>query len=180
MEEKKESESTKPDELETVETYKTADERGKFNGVVRHWFAAYNPVCFFSALCVLAGVFFVSRGLMEMKWRNSEIILNGVVQLYEFLLIGAAFLLFNFTRQKRQAVILALLEMCFILDWTFRTEVLIGLGKTGIIVSTFWAALFGVKLFFMMRIFGIVKRFSMLIPAVSAGVAICLTPHLIA
>ncbi len=51
------------------------------------------PPYFFSALCVLFGMFLVSQGLREMEWKQGQIILTVVIQCYEILLIAGAALL---------------------------------------------------------------------------------------
>ena len=85
------------------------------------WFVEYNPLYFFSALCVLAGVLLVSRALPEAGLEGGRLILAGVVQLYELLLIGAAALLFRVAGQRRPAVMLAIVAIPFLFDWTFQT-----------------------------------------------------------
>jgi hypothetical protein len=110
------------------------------------WFVQYNPLYFFSALCVLAGVLLISRSLPEVGLDRGRLFLAGVVQLYELLLIGAAALLFRAAGQRRPAVMLAIVAIPFLFDWTFQTETLSVVGEAGIIAAAVWAALVPIKM----------------------------------
>jgi len=39
------------------------------------WFVQYNPLFFFSAFCILTGVFFMSQGLKDVAWKQGEFLL---------------------------------------------------------------------------------------------------------
>ena len=69
--------------------------RERMRSLLHCWFVQYNPLYFFSALCVLIGMFLVSLGLDALDWVRGQIILSLVIQLYEFLLIAGAALLFR-------------------------------------------------------------------------------------
>src|SRR5690348_13666898 len=96
-----------------------------------YWFVKYNPFYFFSALCILSGVFLVSRELQPDQITTGKFLLAATVQVYEFFLIFACALLFRGLNQHRPAVILGLLEVLFLFDCTCETEALISLGQTG-------------------------------------------------
>ncbi|MHC4915642.1 MAG: hypothetical protein ACYTGB_09135 [Planctomycetota bacterium] len=113
------------------------------SGIVHHWFVRYNPLYFFSALCVLGGVFLVSHGLGP-RAREGRLALAATVQVYELLLLAGAALLYRGARQTRPAVILAMLEVFFLFDWSFQTEFLAAAG--GPAAGGFWLALAGVKI----------------------------------
>ena len=86
----------------------------KLRKKLNYWFVQYNPLYFFSALCVLFGVFLISKGLPELDWRKGQSLLTAVMQFYEILLIAGAALLVRMAGQYRPAVILALIEIFFI------------------------------------------------------------------
>jgi hypothetical protein len=117
------------------------------------WFVQYNPLYFFSALCVLAGVLLISGSLPEAGLDRGRLYLAGVVQLYELLLIGAAALLFRAAGQRRPAVMLAIVAIPFLFDWTFQTETLSVVGEGGIIAVSVWAALVPIKMLLLARTF---------------------------
>ncbi len=99
-----------------------SDTGGWFQHVVYDWFVRYNPLYFFSALCVLLGMYFVSQGLEAMEWTAGQLLLSRVIQVYEILLIAGAALLFRGAKLSRPAVILGIMEMVFLFDCTFRAE----------------------------------------------------------
>ncbi len=119
-------------------------------GVLHRWFVYFNPLYFFSALCVLGGVFLVSHGLGP-RAREGRLALAATVQVYELLLLAGAALLHRGARQTRPAVILALLEVFFLFDWSFQTETLAAVGGPG--AAGFWLALAGLKLAALAAIF---------------------------
>jgi len=91
--------------------------------LLHRWFVEYNPAYFASALCLLAGIFLISDGMGGAEERSGEIWLFGIVQLYELLLIGGAAFLYRVLHQRRPAVVLAIVEMVYLLDPTMQTEV---------------------------------------------------------
>jgi hypothetical protein len=103
----------------------------------------YNPLYFFSALCVLGGVFLVSRGLGP-RARDGRLALAVTVQVYELLLLAGAALLHRGARQTRPAVILAMVQVFFLFDWSFQTEFLAAAG--GPAAAGLWLALAVIKL----------------------------------
>ncbi|MHC5079617.1 MAG: hypothetical protein ACYTHN_11390 [Planctomycetota bacterium] len=142
------------------------------------WFVQYNPLYFFSVLCVLTGVYFVSRGFEEMGWKLGEFILTDIVQAYEFLVIAGAALLSRVARQKRPAVILGLLEVFLLFDSTLRTEALAAVGWPGIVGSALWWLLVPSKLLVLIWIFQLRFRFSLFLPPLAALWVIAFGPHI--
>ena len=104
----------------------------------------YNPLYFASALCVLAGVYLITHGLVD--WPTGQLVLGGVIQLYELLVIAGTALLLRRLGQPRPAVILALLATFFLLDPTLRTEGLVTVGRAGVWISAAWVISAGAKL----------------------------------
>jgi len=45
----------------------------RFKKKLHYWFVQYNPLYFFSAFCVLLGVFLISQGLEELGWKNGPL-----------------------------------------------------------------------------------------------------------
>jgi len=109
-------------------------------------FVQYNPLYFFSALCVLGGMFFVSVGLREMDWTRGQLWLTLVIQGYELLVIAGAALIFRTTFQKRPAVILCIIAVVFLFDCTFRTEVATTLEQANRFVAGGWFVMVILKL----------------------------------
>ncbi len=129
------------------------DLRERVRQIVYDWFVRYNPLYFFSALCILFGTYLVSQGLVSVGWLRGQVLLTGVIQVYEILLIAAAAFLFRKLGQNRAATILGLMEVVFLFDPTFRIEVAATLdqvtatpGNVGHILAIIWAVLVGVKL----------------------------------
>jgi hypothetical protein len=117
----------------------------------RRWFIQYNPLYFASALLVLAGVFLASAGLSDNL--RSHALLAGAAQLYEFALLGAAWLLLRWTRQKRPAVILGIVAFIFLFDAALFSERLASLGRGALWLSAALALLALAKLKLLERIF---------------------------
>jgi len=44
----------------------------KLREKLHYWFIQYNPLYFFSALCILFGVFLISKGLPELNWQRGN------------------------------------------------------------------------------------------------------------
>ncbi len=118
----------------------------QFRQVIQRWFISYNPLYFFSAFCVLGGMYLVSFGLEEMLWTRGQLMLSGIVQCYEFLLIGSAALLYRRVSLARPAVILGLIELSFLFDCTFRAEIFTSVDFSGTLLTAFWIALSVAKL----------------------------------
>ena len=144
---------------------------------LNYWFVQYNPLYFFSALCVLFGLFLISKGLKEVDWSAGQLILSGVMQFYEILLIAGGALLFLVARQKRPAVILGIIEIFFLFDCTFRTELMTTLSHVGIWISVAWFVLVAVKLFVLTWLFRLkTSPVAIIVPALAAAV-IAGMPH---
>src|SRR4051794_33204172 len=83
------------------------------------WFVQYNPLFTMSALCVLGGVLLLSRHLQT---NNDDVTLglSFVVELYQWLLIGTAGLLFRRLNEHRPGVILGIIAVVFLVDPTLQ------------------------------------------------------------
>src|SRR5437868_11483742 len=81
---------------------------------IHYWFVKYNPFFFFSALCILAGIYIISMELGKTATQSSKLALAGVLHSYEILLIAGSALLFRTAGKKRPALILAMLEIVFL------------------------------------------------------------------
>jgi hypothetical protein len=127
--------------------------RARFSRLLHYWFIQYNPLYFFSALCILFGVFLVSRGLREVEWEKGQILLTAVMQVYEIFLITGSAILFRKAGQFRPAVILGLLQVFFIFDCTLRTETMVTAGLVGRIITVAWIAMVPLKLIALAWIF---------------------------
>lgn len=114
--------------------------------LINYWFVKYNPFYFFSALCILSGVFLISRELNQQSLITGKFALAATVQTYEFFLVFGCVLLFRKLGQHRPAVILGLLEVLFIFDSTCETELLMSLGKIGLLLTFLWSTLIVVKI----------------------------------
>jgi hypothetical protein len=99
--------------------------------LLRYWFVQFNPLYFISAFCVLYGVFLVARNISTLDPASPEraqLVLFGVIQAYEALIIGGAAFLVNRAHAVRPAVLLTLLEAVFLFDCTFRLESIVFIG----------------------------------------------------
>ncbi len=126
--------------------------------LIHYWFVQYNPLYFFSALCVLGGVYFLALELdgntvagTNRDWSLGQVFLFAVIQLYELLLISAAGFLVHKVGLIRPAIILMMLEGLFLFDCTFRLETISHLGVTGSVVSVVWVGLAPVKVWLLGR-----------------------------
>lgn len=86
------------------------------------WFVQYNPLFTASALLVLAGVFLVSRGVAAGS--GAVLVVDGVLDVYQWLLIGTAALLYRRLLERRPAVILGVIALVFLVDPTFELSTL--------------------------------------------------------
>jgi hypothetical protein len=150
------------------------------NKKLHYWFVQYNPLYFFSALCILFGMFLISRGLEELDWRQGQLLLTAVMQLYEIVLLIGGALLFRVKGHFRPAVILGLIEMFFLFDCTFRTEMMTTIGTVGGITSVLWVALVGFKLMALIWVFRLSVSFCVVIITMLAALGIAGVPHALA
>ena len=118
---------------------------GVRDGLIYYWFVQYNPFYFFSAACVLMGMYLAASELTD--WYVGQLVLAGVMVLYELLLLAGAVLLFRRAKQRRPAVILGLAVVFFLLDPTLRTEGVTALGPAGVVATLLWTFLAVFKLF---------------------------------
>lgn len=152
----------------------------RVRNLIHRWFVLYNPLYFFSALCVLTGVFLVGRSLHEGGGSGASPFLDAAVQSYEFLVIGAAALLFRRAGTRRAAVILGLLSLPFLFDVTLRTESFVHAEPWGRLTALVWTALVPMKLLLLGRAFHLrLDGRDLLVPLLAAAGVAC-GPHLIA
>lgn len=145
--------------------------------LLHYWFVQYNPLYFFSALCILFGMFLISRGLTELGWQQGQLLLTAAMQLYEILLIIGGALLFRMAGLRRPAVILGLMEVFFLFDCTFQTEMMSTLGLFGLITGAGWLAMVALKLSAIIWVFRLKVSASVLIVPVLSALAIAGVPH---
>lgn len=150
-----------------------------FEALLHYWFIQYNPLYFFSALCMLGGMFLLSRGLTELDWHGGQLFLTGVVQTYEIIIIAGAALLFRTEGQRRPAVILGVMEIFFLFDGTFRTEMIASLGSHGLVWAGAWIALTALKLWAMVWAFRLKISVSAFLLPLLAALGIALFPQLL-
>jgi hypothetical protein len=144
---------------------------------LHYWFVQYNPLYFFSALCVLFGMFLFSRGLGQMGWKEGQLLLTAVSQLYEILLIIGAGLLFRVAGQFRPAVILGLIEVFFLLDCTFRIELMTTLGGLGVVATVAWVYLVAIKLNLLVWVFRLKVSAAAIVIPILAAIGLAGVPH---
>jgi len=125
-----------------------------FNRIER-WFFTYNPWCFFSALCVLFGVYLVSEGIDEFRWIRGQMLLSGVLQGYDFLVIIGSALLFRHSSNRRSSVFMAMLGLFLLLDFSFRNETYSNIPTYGTLATGVWLILTVLKGLLLTRIFRI-------------------------
>ncbi|MBN1673709.1 MAG: hypothetical protein JXR37_21860 [Kiritimatiellae bacterium] len=157
----------------------SSDLQRRWRELLQYWFVRYNPLYFFSALCVLGGVFLMSRGIDLAGVAHGPLMLAGVMEVYQFLILAGAALLYWRTPQKRPAVILGVMQVFFLFDCTFQTEALGACGLPGAMASAVWALLFGVKLFALILIFGLVPSGPAFFLPLLAGLGVAAAPHLL-
>ena len=147
--------------------------------LLHYWFVQYNPLFFFSAACILLGVYEVSLGLQEMDWRAGQFGLAATVQAYELLLIGAAALLFRRATQRRPAIVLALLQLVFLFDTTLQTEILGTLGGAGLAAGLIWIVSVPLKLSWLRWVFRLNTSPEFLVVPTLAALGIAAMPHVL-
>ncbi|MDP2344012.1 MAG: hypothetical protein Q8O67_23845 [Deltaproteobacteria bacterium] len=105
------------------------------------WFVQYNPMFTASALCVLGGVFLLSRGWVSSS--DGVALLTGVLEAYQWLVIGVAGLLYRRLLERRPAVFLGVMQLGFMIDPTLQLGALAESGDG--VGSALWVVSFGLK-----------------------------------
>jgi hypothetical protein len=173
--------SSEPGAADFSQETEQAPEAEPFDGfreraqqILYEWFVQYNPLYFFSALCVLGGMFLISIGLQEMDWTRGQLWLTGVMQCYEILVIAGAALMFRKAFRKRPSVILGLMAVTFLFDCTFRTEAATTLDQYNQLTAGIWLALVVVKVLLLLWVFHLkISRSALLIIVLlSTGIAV--------
>ncbi len=143
--------------------------------LLHYWFVQYNPLYFFSALCVLLGMFLITRELPQLNWQQGHIFASAVMQAYELMLISGAALLFRGASQYRPSVILGLLAVFFMFDCTLLTE---GFATTSLIYAIVWICMIPIKITVLVYAFRLKASWAFWVIPVLAGSGIAVTPHL--
>lgn len=143
------------------------------------WFIEYNPLYFTSALCFVFGVYLVSTGMRQINWLDGQLLLTAVIECYEFLLLAASFILYRIAGLRRPAVILAVINICFLFDCTYQTEHISANPDFGLIATALWIAAVAVKLRAMAWIFRLQVSTSGYAIAVLAAAGMAAAPHLL-
>ena len=143
------------------------------------WFVQYNPLYFFSTLCVMGGVFLISNGLERVAAHGGTLVLAFVVQAYEVLLLIGAALLFRVAGERRPAVIMGVLELFFLFDWVFQSEAVSTLTAGALTVGMLWVSLAVLKLMVLTWIFRLRVTFNLMLAAVLTLVGIGAGPQLL-
>jgi len=149
----------------------------RLNRLFYRWFVLYNPLYFISALCFVFGVYLVSKGMNQINWIDGQIILTAVIEFYEILLLAGSFLLYRIASLRRPAVILAIINICFLFDCTYQIEHISSVPYFGQISTVIWIILFALKLAALTWIFRLkVPLVGYIIP-ILAAVGIAVPPH---
>lgn len=95
-----------------------------------------NPFYLFSAVCMLVGCYVLSHDLgLHPTESQKQLILLGVVNVYEVMLIGLALYLITRRRLFRDGKILLLIESLFLVDVTFLGNELVTTGSRAATVA---------------------------------------------
>lgn len=113
--------------------------------LLHRWFVQYNPIYLVSAMLVLGGMITAARGLAHEGSLYGPLGIAVIAEVYALALIGGAALLTRI-RQRRPAVLLAIITIAYQSDLTLHTETCAFLGSVGVAASVGWLALFVVKL----------------------------------
>lgn len=103
------------------------------------WFVQYDPMFTASALCVLGGVLLASRALGD----GAGVALTAVLELYQWLVIGTAAVLYRRLHEHRSAAILGLVALVLLVDPTLQVSALAD-GER-VLPTLVWLALFALK-----------------------------------
>ena len=143
------------------------------------WFVEYNPLYFASALCFVFGVFLVSRGMNQINWLDGQLLLTAVIESYEILLLAGSYLLYRIAGLRRPAVILAIINICFLFDCTYQTEHISTVPGLAELATFTWIVTFAAKLIALALIFRLrVPWIGYAIPILAAA-GIAVGPHLL-
>lgn len=124
--------------------------------LLHRWFVTYNPLYLVSAMLVLVGLQLTSAGVA----RDGGVHSLGVpllAELYSFTLLGGIAVLLR-RGLTRSAVQLALLVVLYQGDLTLHTETCALAGRGGLPLALAWLGLFGAKLAWLARMFGLRLR----------------------
>jgi hypothetical protein len=143
--------------------------------LLHYWFVQYNPLYFFSALCVLLGMFLIARELPQLNWQQGHIFASAVMQVYELILIAGAALLFRGASQYRPSVILGLLAVFFMFDCTLLTE---GLAEVSPLYTAVWVCMIPLKITALAYAFRLRLSWAFRVIPFLAGSGIAVVPHL--
>ena len=147
----------------------------RLHQLLHYWFVQYNPLYFFSALCVLLGMFLINRELPQLNWSRGLIFTSAVMQGYELMLIAGAALLFRGASQYRPSVILGLLAIFFMFDCTLQTE---GLATVSLLYAVVWSGMIPVKITALVYAFRLRPSWAFWVIPTLAGSCIAVVPHL--
>jgi len=136
------------------------------------WFVQYNPLFTASALCVLGGVLLVGRALGD----SSVALLTGVVELYQWLVIGTAGLLYRRLNEHRPGVILGLIAAVFLVDPTLQVSALATAGHEALTIA--WVALTALKVWALVWAFCLRLNRSAYAVVVLGAAAVAALPHM--
>ena len=150
-----------------------------FQQLFYDWFVRYNPLYFVSAACFIFGVLLVSKGIQNVEGIDGQILLTGVIELYQIGLLAGAFILYRIFNQVRPAVILAVMNIVFLFDCTYQTEHLSFAEFIGEISSVIWVLLFVAKILALIWIFRLKVPVVGFILPVLAAIGIAAGPYLL-
>ncbi|MEW5850933.1 MAG: hypothetical protein AB2A00_19255 [Myxococcota bacterium] len=110
------------------------------SALLRRWFVRFNPLFTLSALCVLGGVFALSRAMGT----EADVGLTVVLDLYQWLLIGSAALLYRRLLRRRPGAVLGIIQLVYMSDPTLQLSALASSGAWW--ASAVWLLSFHLKL----------------------------------
>lgn len=157
----------------------TSPDAGYLQHLFYEWFVRYNPLYFVSAACFIFGVFLVSKGLSAINGIDGQVVLTGVIEFYQLLLLAGSFILYRLASQKRPAAILAVMNIVFLFDCTYQTEHLSFAGSVGAFSTALWVVLFAVKLIALIRIFRLKLPVLGFVVPILAAIGIAWAPYLL-
>ncbi|KPJ76185.1 MAG: hypothetical protein AMJ54_12535 [Deltaproteobacteria bacterium SG8_13] len=157
----------------------TAGRLGSVESLFYRWFVQYNPLYFASALFFVLGVFLASKGMSQINWLDGQLLLTAVIECYEILLLAGSFILYRIAGLRRPAVILAVINICFLFDCTYQTEHISANPEFGILASFLWIAAFAAKLIALGWIFRLQVSWISYAIAMLAAVGVAAGPHLL-